>query len=932
MPQEQYFVEVILKARRRKTGTQKIGTRPVGKFDIKSNAWEYLVHWAGWPDSDNSYEPANNLVGCTRLLEEFWEAAGQEGFLTNVVDFEIDAPEKWIEKERNYFWTHHTVDEVQGQNNNPKQKHAIGSISKPRTPKQPIPSPSRTRRVVESSPRTPSPSPKKSYFSETKPTYDSGDESSTEGGSHETPTKMPKLRILGPRPPTPGRSALQYTIDFDAAPTPEPGVSTDEPMAEAPPASSNGGPPSPPPSPPTRRSGGIKFVENIGLENPVMSTKSRLAKAPIAQGIPRASPVPVPPPKNAPAPASAPVSEDDAMDVDLVPTLVPDANVDERVDDADELGPMLASMEPFNEDGIGGAGFYDSNEDRYAGCGLPKNGDPYGASANDNAAFDVDMPDTAFSVDEFLTTVPIPKDVNKPDADDYRPNRPINDEPVSFGKWIWAGRVTMTVNAIARTLCERATVTDATEADTPRLASFILSRNPLELTALFDIQDIRAFLPAFKPHQYARLFAEGADGENLAVFSEFMARKQQAVLLPALWDEKLIGCLLFISSSSRYFLQEVATPKELYVDTPCLVAILFVGNSDVPAIQDHYKHVLPPMERTVERAVLSPEQWRKSIREEKRYHTALHIIQLPVHVREFVYSHPSTVWCKIPDGDADEREDHQTQLLRHILRKSKAGSVAPEDLPAETHTVFVHVGALRNIHNLPHLMQRRLRPDVRFCLYGAHETVHPSRWGFREIYLLGGIVTFTPEALVDDAWAVLRTIRNINAHPLWTCYLLPQVLGLAHELIETRSNETAEYRDSLPYTLDQIFKTIEKGQVSLMPTPANDPSDEQISRWVVDRVLLRPQTTQAVLDCCIEAFEEAYASAPAASWSTIAKNDVLADMRRVQVQPIFVHQYRRFVVLDSSSDLSRYKPVDGIECTPVGNFTFGDDFNRESGC
>ncbi|KAJ7039029.1 hypothetical protein C8F04DRAFT_315536 [Mycena alexandri] len=523
----------------------------------------------------------------------------------------------------------------------------------------------------------------------------------------------------------------------------------------------------------------------------------------------------------------------------------------------------------------------------------------------------------------------MPKDVN---TDDYRPNKPIHDEPVSFGKWSWTGRVTMTVGETAQTLCERAMVTDATEAASPRLAAFIVSCKPLEFTSLFDIGDIRAFLPAFQPHQYARLFAEGPDGENLAVFSEFMARKQRAVLFPALWDEKLVGCLLFVSSSSKYLLKELEVPKELYADTPCLIAILFVGNSDVPAIQEHYRHLLPPMQRTVERAVLSHEQWRRSIREEKGYHLALHIIQLPVDVREFLYNHPSTVWCKIPDdGDADGREDQETKLLRRILRKSKVGSVAPEDLPAETHTVFVHAGALRNIHNLPHLMQRRLRPDVRFCLYGTHETVHLSRWGFREIYLLGGVVTFTPEALVDDAWAVLRTIRDINAHPLWACYLLPQVLGLAHKLSQTREDETAEYRDSLPYTLDQLCKAIHKGQVSLMHTPVND-SDEQISRWVVDRVLLRPQTTQAVLDCSIKAFEEAYASEPPASWGTLAKNDVLADMRRMQVQPIMVDQYRRFVVLDSSSNLSRYKPVDGVEWDGVGQFSFRDNFKWEPRC
>ncbi|KAJ7039028.1 hypothetical protein C8F04DRAFT_1086864 [Mycena alexandri] len=429
MPQEQFFVEVILKARRRKTGTQKIGTFPVSKFDIRSNAWEYLVHWAGWPDSDDSYEPVKNLADCTRLLQRFWEAAGKDGFLTNVVDFEIDAPEDWIRQEKAYFWSRHTPNEVRAQNDDPRQKH---STSKHGSSKPSTPSTSKTRGAVKTSPRTPSSPPKKvvsfalvadvigipkltdventaqRYFTGTKQTYDSEDDEQMDVESHEeTPTKMIKLRLLGPRPPTQAPPLdLQHNDEFDAAPTPEPTVSAHESTAEAPPATSNSGPPSPPPSPPTRRSGGIKFVENLGMTNPVMSTKSRLTKKPMAQGIPRASPVPAPPPKDAPTSASAP--EGDAMDVDPTPMLFPDNIVDDRVGDADGLGPMLASMEPFNEDvGVGGSGFYDASEDRYAG--LPKNGDPYGDSAYLNAGFDVDMPDTAaseFYVDQFLTTVP----------------------------------------------------------------------------------------------------------------------------------------------------------------------------------------------------------------------------------------------------------------------------------------------------------------------------------------------------------------------------------------------------------------------------------------------------------------------------------------------------------------------------------------------
>lgn len=54
-------------------------------------------------------------------------------------------------------------------------------------------------------------------------------------------------------------------------------------------------------------------------------------------------------------------------------------------------------------------------------------------------------------------------------------------------------------------------------------------------------------------------------------------------------------------------------------------------------------------------------------------------------------------------------------------------------------------------------------------------------------------MTFTPEALVNDAWSVFKTIRNLHAHPLWVCYLLPQVVGMAVKLSQLREDEMPEY-------------------------------------------------------------------------------------------------------------------------------------------
>ena len=47
---------------------------------------------------------------------------------------------------------------------------------------------------------------------------------------------------------------------------------------------------------------------------------------------------------------------------------------------------------------------------------------------------------------------------------------------------------------------------------------------------------------------------------------------------------------------------------------------------------------------------------------------------------------------------------------------------------------------------------------------------------------LGGIVTFTPSALVEDLLGCHLLIAQIIEHPLWDCYLIPEVLAASHLL------------------------------------------------------------------------------------------------------------------------------------------------------
>lgn len=52
--------------------------------------------------------------------------------------------------------------------------------------------------------------------------------------------------------------------------------------------------------------------------------------------------------------------------------------------------------------------------------------------------------------------------------------------------------------------------------------------------------------------------------------------------------------------------------------------------------------------------------------------------------------------------------------------------------------------------------------------------------------LLGGVVTLTPNAIVGDILKIRALLKKVHEHPLWDCYVLPSVLGLAMRTAEQK--------------------------------------------------------------------------------------------------------------------------------------------------
>lgn len=188
---------------------------------------------------------------------------------------------------------------------------------------------------------------------------------------------------------------------------------------------------------------------------------------------------------------------------------------------------------------------------------------------------------------------------------------------------------------------------------------------------------------------------------------------------------------------------------------------------------------------------------------------AMAFIEFPKDLRLFM-SRPDRNYCVWwSSGDGTTAPGWETNQLLKILNSCKAKNVGHK---ADVRVVFVHVGALRTLHKLPALAERRNKvPQLQFYTYGTHPSIPRKQWGVHEIYplgkmarcpwmvglilLVGGIVTFTPEALFQNPLGAVKVMEQIAEHPCWTCYLLPSVVGMAAKVSCLGADPVSEFNE-----------------------------------------------------------------------------------------------------------------------------------------
>ncbi|KAG8739994.1 hypothetical protein FRC10_004873 [Ceratobasidium sp. 414] len=119
----------------------------------------------------------------------------------------------------------------------------------------------------------------------------------------------------------------------------------------------------------------------------------------------------------------------------------------------------------------------------------------------------------------------------------------------------------------------------------------------------------------------------------------------------------------------------------------------------------------------------------------------------------------------------------ESGVLHAELAKCNAVILDALDTGGHAEAVFVHRAWVWQLSGVLGLTHRRKRPTRRFYVFGSGGLWTASEWDVREIWLVGGMVTFTPAALLEDPSVVNRVVETIQNNVTWHAYIEPKVIG-----------------------------------------------------------------------------------------------------------------------------------------------------------
>nr|GAT49727.1 predicted protein [Mycena chlorophos] len=495
-------------------------------------------------------------------------------------------------------------------------------------------------------------------------------------------------------------------------------------------------------------------------------------------------------------------------------------------------------------------------------------------------------------------------------------------------KWNWTGNLFANVNGKTERFCSVYIhdVTSAPTSGTMTLDSALGGRESFQLETFHEVMDMYQFLrpmPGVQTtaSQVGRVGPKSEqDTDSFKTLAGYMVQKKLVGLVPVHQDDVLVAHLLLFSPTIRAFLSifniayDQSNPEHL--KSPLMMTLVRWTNAD------DWRRPLGQLPATVPRHISSA-TWKKTL-SQRRFHLALRLLKFPPDVLEWIGREPRLYMTWSIFGERVVLQDLETQMLMAVLGKHKARRAPSKSGPR---LVFIHVGALKTARSIPFLLERRSRSSfVRYYTYGTHPSVSPDQWRVREIYPFGGVVTFTPSVLYEDPWGIVTKIKEIAGHPLWACYMLPSVLGMAVRLCCPGEDPLAAF-DSGIFVFERLLKAFEEGLISLLRAPPDRIATSKMDStqdWLRDHWIARPLDSRKLLEYSLNAFHAKYANIPEEVWASAVEAEITADLDIMHRQPAIMTSYRRFVAIRAEKETALVDKQ-GIEWRSPSTFSFNDE-------
>lgn len=255
--------------------------------------------------------------------------------------------------------------------------------------------------------------------------------------------------------------------------------------------------------------------------------------------------------------------------------------------------------------------------------------------------------------------------------------------------------------------------------------------------------------------------------------------------------------LVVFPEAQQGLIKFLQVPEHLLPGTPLLVVLLPFLVSTTKAVGQRSIEIVQQSSFNLQ-VHLIPQDFSQDVMS----HQAMSLLCFPKALLDFLKSSPtSRPYCIWPTPD-ESSSGLDTTMLQSILKPTKAISAKLEE---DVRVVFISNSHLGMLHTMPSLVTKRANsPETQFWTYGYSAKMPSERWKVQEIYPLGmrgsvnivfllclknlgGIITFTSSALVEDLIGCHQLISQIIEHPLWDCYLLPEVLAASHLLCNNGS-------------------------------------------------------------------------------------------------------------------------------------------------